>query len=458
MACIDIEDGGPAGSIETLQTAYNASAGADPSILLTAALGAFSVQGDAALTDVLQFDDDAGVELLALENGGLLDLAGDLDVGGDTTLDGNLTLDSNAPDLAIGDASAGAVPNLFFEGGAGTFYDATIWRQGTINQKRLSVTSGGALQWRTGPGVVLGSLTDTLMDWSGIDFDADGDVVLSSDLNLDGATGSGDLTMAGVLTVGGATLGETGSFSALTTAGWIQVYDTDSDATDKLMRLGVPANVNSQDNMIGLFLHARAISNRVHIGGGTSTGQAATEINFWVASAVNTATGTQEMQLTSGGLDIVDDLDMGGDLVLDGLGAGSGDILMAGDLDPSTDLAQDFGLNTARFRFLFHGVPAPHPTGVLDNETYTFGVDGVVVAQMTVGDVTGNLPAATAADIGKTFVVLVLTTANDFLLTPNGTDTINGVNAADTLFIQGRYFVTCTAAGAWSSNGPVTNT
>ena len=108
--------------------------------------------------------------------------------------------------------------------------------------------------------------------------------------------------------------------------------NTNTDTTDKLMRIGTPAHVNSQIPCVGLFVQTRSIDNFVHVGGGTGFGQAATEVRFFVAASVNTATGTQEMMLDSDGLNILDDLDMGGDLTLDGTGSGSGDLTMAGDL------------------------------------------------------------------------------------------------------------------------------
>lgn len=91
------------------------------------------------------------------------------------------------------------------------------------------------------------------------------------------------------------------TFHAVGTSGLFITADTDTDNATKQTRLGTRAYVNSQVPFVGLYLAAQVAANNLNIGGGTSSGQAATQISFYTGGAVNTATGTERGRIDAGG-------------------------------------------------------------------------------------------------------------------------------------------------------------
>ncbi len=90
-------------------------------------------------------------------------------------------------------------------------------------------------------------------------------------------------------------------FHAVGTSGLFITADTDSDNATKQTRLGTRAYVNSQNAFVAFYLAAQLAANALNIGGGTSSGQAATEVWFYTASAVNTSTGTVRAKIDGSG-------------------------------------------------------------------------------------------------------------------------------------------------------------
>jgi hypothetical protein len=76
---------------------------------------------------------------------------------------------------------------------------------------------------------------------------------------------------------------------------------TRADATSKVARVGVVHYTNAQEPVGFLYGQSTASKNQIAIGGGTSSVNAATEINFWTAADQTTTTGTERMRIDSSG-------------------------------------------------------------------------------------------------------------------------------------------------------------
>lgn len=88
---------------------------------------------------------------------------------------------------------------------------------------------------------------------------------------------------------------------AIGTAGRAVIADTASDSTGKNIRFGTGHYTNSEEPFF-CFNGATASSyNIAFVGGGSSYGNAATEIRFYTASNTTTTTGTQQMTIDSNG-------------------------------------------------------------------------------------------------------------------------------------------------------------
>ena len=270
---------------------------------------------------------------------------------GDLTMVGDLFLDSPSPDFTLGDGTAGAVPNMFFNGGAATFFDAIIWRQNSVNQKRLSLTSGGDLQWRSGAGAIINTVTDVLSTFTG-------------DLSLDGSVGSGDLTMAGLLRVNNAAgtasvASNDGVFGTTGGAGashGITIFS--DDAGTRSVTFGDAAN-----NDAGILRYTTRFEWVVEgaaemrlsstalfpvTGGGLDLGGAGNRFATIFANACDLATT----------LDVIGNVTFESDLILDGA-TGAGDIDMAGSLTlDSASPAAIFGNNVGSPLLLMMKAPA----------------------------------------------------------------------------------------------------
>ena len=99
-----------------------------------------------------------------------------------------------------------------------------------------------------------------------------------------------DFAKAATLTVGGGVS--------------IQLLFSESvtNNADKSARMGVLPYASSAQNAVAAVVgQVTSTTNQINIGGGTSAMQAATQVAFYTASAVNTATGTRRWEVQSGG-------------------------------------------------------------------------------------------------------------------------------------------------------------
>ena len=91
-----------------------------------------------------------------------------------------------------------------------------------------------------------------------------------------------------------------------------------TNATQKVMRFGVPHYTNAEEPVAALFGSHTATENNVFIGGGTGVFNAATTVAFYTAANTTTTTGSQRMRIDSGG-----NVGIGGRVVYDGDSSGA---------------------------------------------------------------------------------------------------------------------------------------
>ena len=105
--------------------------------------------------------------------------------------------------------------------------------------------------------------------------------------------------------VGIATLSEPGSILDISGNTIVLGSDADvttrTDSTQKQMRLAVPHYLSAEEVCTQLASAQSATDNITAVGGGVSTQNAATKVLFFTAANYNTLTGTQRMEIGSGG-------------------------------------------------------------------------------------------------------------------------------------------------------------
>jgi trimeric autotransporter adhesin len=85
-------------------------------------------------------------------------------------------------------------------------------------------------------------------------------------------------------------------------AGADSAATTLTDATQKVMRFGVPHYTNAEEPVGALFVSNTVSASALLIGGGTGQFNAATLLQFYTAANNTTVTGTERMRITSAGL------------------------------------------------------------------------------------------------------------------------------------------------------------
>lgn len=223
-----------------------------------------------------------------------------LSFGGDSVLNlDNLTLTNN---LSVGGniSATGASPTVTIGNQTGSpivNFDKSDAGQININFRTPSGTGGGrwTVLYASGEGISLqrrdnaGSFIEDALSFTTAGL----------------ATFGRDVTLAATdsrLLVGGVTVGGTAGFKMMDTGGGRVVFtNTNADATQKSLRLGIAHYTNSEEFMGALVCFTNPTSNILSLGGGSSVVNAATAIQFFTGADNITPTGTERGVISSGG-------------------------------------------------------------------------------------------------------------------------------------------------------------
>jgi hypothetical protein len=224
-----------------------------------------------------------------------------------TTGTSRMVIDSNG-DVRIGNGAAADellhIENTTVDGTAGIAIetDANKWVLDVIADESLQILDGATVVVDIDDGADAGSVHLTSSEVvfnegsADHDFRVESDTVTSalfvqgSDGNVGIGTSTPDVGLHGVVT-GGLMLWE----------------DTDADDTNKWGQLGIQVydTTDSEQPFYGVVHNVTATQNILRLGGGVSSGNAATDITFYTATGVDTQVGTLRATFdNAGGLGI----------------------------------------------------------------------------------------------------------------------------------------------------------
>lgn len=214
-------------------------------------------------------------------------------------------------------AAASTVSVIGLRGAAGTsrdyqFYSGTSLRWSMRASSAAESGSNAGTNWQL---IARADDGTTLID-APIDIQrpAGGTIAFSSARPITGGTYNGQTvssaaSFTGTMAIAGNTLIATGGVAAtnsprLDVIGQLAFVgaDTTTDATNKLMRIGVRHYTNSEEVAAVIYANSTTSNNDVNLGGGTSTMNAATRIIFYTAANNTTTTGTVRGSITAAGL------------------------------------------------------------------------------------------------------------------------------------------------------------
>jgi len=124
---------------------------------------------------------------------------------------------------------------------------------------------------------------------------------------------------------GNVGIGTTGPDNLLDLVGGsiqLQFADSKTDVTRKQGRIVTKHYTNAEEPLTVIYSDANTSTNSIHIGGGTSVGNAATQIGFWTGATNTTTTGTSRLVINSSGNMVFAD---GGNIQIDQVRARDGD-------------------------------------------------------------------------------------------------------------------------------------
>jgi hypothetical protein len=195
---------------------------------------------------------------------------------GDVELDNNLRVDGT---VKVGDAS----------GNSQVFMDKAN-------------ASNAEIYWRTDSGAGLNAHWITIMDSSeNLQFLRRNNDGTANDAPFIMRYSTGNVEIANELHVGTDGSLSTAPVQVVGTNGMLVLGDSETTATSKGARLGGLHYTNGEQPVGIAYVASLSSVSSLHIGGGSSTLNAATSIDFYTAANTTTTTGTSRMTIASGG-------------------------------------------------------------------------------------------------------------------------------------------------------------
>lgn len=268
----------------------------------TAATAAFTFDG--SVLNVLPTTASTTSTTGAITTAGGLGAAGSVNSGGYVTAFGGSGLSSVASDFARLQAASNA-PSAQFVRASNTankrvfewIFNVDGTMTGRFVNDAYSVATN-AIQIN-GDGATSTSGTVNFPGTTASTSTTTGSGIFSGGVGIAGRVNIGDRTAITDLTSGNPVLDLLGLVNGGSN---LRLANSSTDNTLKSAKIGTRAYVNAQTGLFIIGGDADTASNTVYIGGGTSTHQAATEVDFYTASAVNTATGTRAGRVLSTGV------------------------------------------------------------------------------------------------------------------------------------------------------------
>ncbi len=360
------------GGDPSMQDTYVTSGGADPTIGLTPALGPLSINGAVGLPNILALRRSTGVDAFVVaETGDLamigvlsLSTAGTVDllergavVGAPAPAHGRLWLRSDAPNVLMFTDDDGTD---FVIGGAPSAetWATTLLAGASSGATSPSINTGQNLLSQTGGGADIGlvgtrfgTFFGEVLDLSGAatvgtTLGVVGDATLESDLILDGATGAGDIDMAGDFRMDSAS--PAAFFGDAIGSPLLLVFKAAAATSQMFWRTSLGGAV------VGDKAIAHTPTEDLEIRGHDGVGFNALLTLATALVTTNVAANFDAAVTMDTTLGVVGDATLESDLILDGA-TGAGDLTMAGDFlmdsaSPTATIGDDLGAPTLELR------------------------------------------------------------------------------------------------------------
>jgi len=229
-------------------------------------------------------------------------------------------------------------------------------------------------------------------------------------------------------------------------AGQLRIQDVTTDATTKNGVVGGGHYTNAEEPFSGMLLTSAASANKVDIGGGVSSMNAATSIVFSTAANTTTLIGTERMRI-----------DSTGNL---GIGTTSPDtrVTISASGVNGLNLSQDLGNSVLSSRLMLSNATAGQTTVILNNTGSLLFSTGATVnsssgtERMRI-DTSGNVGiGVTPNSAWSTFKVLQLSTVGCLIANDFGSNNAQVILGSNTYFDSGfvyRYLISSTSASRY---------
>ena len=115
-----------------------------------------------------------------------------------------------------------------------------------------------------------------------------------------GVLGAGSEKMR-ITSAGNVGIGTSSPSEKLSVVGKVLASTNETDATAKQGFFGVKHYTNAEEPFLGVHHYSAVSANTLYLGGGSSSGNAATDVRFYTAANTTTVNGTERMRIDSAG-------------------------------------------------------------------------------------------------------------------------------------------------------------